>query len=355
MPGIPPSVIRELQYLLSTCIEFTTTTHLQTLFVDARVHPFGNSLPGADNRQQRVDNVIYHLHNRYLHDGSNALVNLLLVLAERYTDEYLGTQLYALSDRLRIILSEIPYADVERYLTAHAVEEISPPAQVNGFEQIIGVSNLKEIFWLQMGLKAATSVCRLLLDNGGRGSGFLVRNDLLLTNNHVLPTLQSASKAIVEFNYQYAYDGGIKPTTRYCLDVSQYKTNVALDYTLVRIEQDPSKASLKSWGCVDINTQAPPVLGEHVIIIQHPGGEPKQIAMTENYVKSISKPYLRYSTDTRPGSSGAPVFNDGWQVIALHHRSIDAHASVPGRGQKLNEGILISAIREDAGVMWPGG
>ncbi len=352
MPGISPSVMRELHRLLSTCQEFNTSTHLQTLFVDARLQPFGNSLPGADNRRQRVDNVIAHLHNRYLRDKTNALVNVLTVLAERYSDEYLGTQLYALSDRVKITQSDATFADAERYITASSAEATSQSTLTSGLEQIIGISNIKDILWLQMGLKAAKCVCRLLLDNGRRGSGFLVSDDLLLTNHHVLPTPQSAAHAIVEFNYQYDFSGSMKISTRYKLDATHFKTNIVLDYTIVRVIQEPAQTSLKTWGYVDINAQAEPVHGEHVIIIQHPGGEPKQIAMTENYVKSVSPPYIRYTTDTRPGSSGAPVFNDGWQVIALHHRSVIEQTSIRNRRQKLNEGILISQIRNDAGDFW---
>lgn len=38
----------------------------------------------------------------------------------------------------------------------------------------------------------------------------------------------------------------------------------------------------------------------------------------------IEKPgdFLHYRTDTAPGSSGAPVFNDQWQVVALHRAGV---------------------------------
>jgi V8-like Glu-specific endopeptidase len=353
MPGIPPSMLREMRRLLLTCPEFNTGLHLQTLFVDMRLQPFGSSLPIADNRQQNVDAAIAYLHNRYLRDGSNALVNLLTILAERYTDEYLGMQLSALADRSRILLSNVSLADAERYLIARSLTGTALESGETGYEQIIGISSLKNIIWLQIGLKAAQNVCRLLLDNGGLGTGFLVSRGLLLTNNHVLPTPQSAQNAIAEFNYQLDFKGVMKPTTRYQLDETQYKTNTALDYTLVHLKPDPAKKSLDEWGYSQVNTQADPIPGEHVSIIQHPGGEPKQIAMTDNYVKSISKPFIRYTTDTRPGSSGAPVYNDAWQVIALHHRSIDTFSAITGRTEKSNEGILLSQIRQDAGHFWP--
>ncbi len=355
MAGIPSNLMRELHLVLSTCREFETSRRIKTVFLNTRLNQFSRSLPDGDSLQDRIDNVIYHLYNHFLIDRSNALVILLEILAENYASEYLGIQLGALADRLRIVLSTVPYAAVERYLTAYPTEEATAGNPANEFEQIIGVSDLKEIMWLQTGLVAEKSVCRLLLTNGGLATGFLIGDDLLLTNNHVLPTAHSAEQAIAEFNYQYDYTGGMKPATRYQIDTSRFKTNIALDYTLVGVKKDPSKESLNTWGCVNLNTQAMPVEGEHVIIIQHPGGEPKQIAMTGNYVKTVSAPYIQYTTDTRPGSSGAPVFNDGWQVVALHHKSVNMAGGGSRSNQKLNEGILIENIREDAQNIWPGG
>ena len=31
---------------------------------------------------------------------------------------------------------------------------------------------------------------------------------------------------------------------------------------------------------------------------------------------------MHYETDTAPGSSGSPVFNDQWEVVALHHSGV---------------------------------
>jgi hypothetical protein len=43
------------------------------------------------------------------------------------------------------------------------------------------------------------------------------------------------------------------------------------------------------------------------------------------------------------------VFNDLWQVVAIHH------AAGPTIGKsRTNEGILMSAIRQDLGAHWPG-
>ena len=55
---------------------------------------------------------------------------------------------------------------------------------------------------------------------------------------------------------------------------------------------------------------------QRVVIIQHPGGGQKQIAIAHNLVTYFDDNSVQYLTDTMPGSSGSPVFNEAWEVIA---------------------------------------
>ena len=64
------------------------------------------------------------------------------------------------------------------------------------------------------------------------------------------------------------------------------------------------------------------LIGECLNIIQHPNGELKQVALRENQLKDILPQFLHYHTDTAPGSSGSPVFNDQWELVALHHSGV---------------------------------
>ena len=52
---------------------------------------------------------------------------------------------------------------------------------------------------------------------------------------------------------------------------------------------------------------------------------------------------MHYATDTQRGSSGSPVFNDQWEIVALHHASIRA-SEQDEFGGYLNEGIRTSRI-----------
>lgn len=226
------------------------------------------------------------------------------------------------------------------------------PFQELAHQQIIGINNLKQISWIQIGLRAARSVCRILTPNGF-GTGFLVGDALLMTNNHVIGTAELAAKSQAEFNYQQDESGGFLPAIRYELDPVNFHTNAALDYSLVRVRRDAKKVPLTNWGTVQLNANADPTPSEHVIVIQHPNGGYKQIVMTANWVIAAKPPVLHYTTDTMPGSSGSPVFNDSWHVVAIHHAGGHLHKDNHGSVRYVNEGVLMSAIREDAGSLWP--
>jgi Trypsin-like peptidase domain len=96
----------------------------------------------------------------------------------------------------------------------------------------------------------------------------------------------------------------------------------ALDFALVAVfpnsEQDG--LPLAPFGHLPlVETLGKAVVGEWLTIIQHPNGERKQVCVRENQLIRIEGDVLWYSTDTLGGSSGAPVLNNGWIVVALHH------------------------------------
>ena len=78
----------------------------------------------------------------------------------------------------------------------------------------------------------------------------------------------------------------------------------------------------------------------------------KQIALTYNYVLGLWAHRLFYQTDTKPGSSGSPVFNKDWKVVALHHKGQtmeNGGLQINENGDRMgaNEGILMKYILED--------
>ena len=88
-------------------------------------------------------------------------------------------------------------------------------------------------------------------------------------------------------------------------------------------------------------------IGINVNVIQHPGGILKMIAVRNNLLTHRTDRTLLYETDTLKGSSGAPVFNDSWEVIALHHYGAPSNERDENGNlipREINEGIRISRI-----------
>jgi V8-like Glu-specific endopeptidase len=252
------------------------------------------------------------------------------------------------------LLEEIPrhvtlaLSPVQRVLPAIGRWDLSVNLQP---ETLLHVNVLKQISWLQSGIEVSRSVCRVLTPKG-LGTGFLIAPNLLMTNHHVIPDADIARQSVAEFNYQQDITGKYLPSYRYRLNPQVFQTSPVgeLDYTILNIDPAAELPSLESWGRLELNSFADPIPSEHVVIIQHPNGGLKQIAVTANQVVKSNGHYLLYTTDTMPGSSGAPVFNDVWQVIAIHHAGIDRTGGVRSF---TNEGILMSAIKADAGNYWP--
>ncbi|MEW2355701.1 DNA/RNA non-specific endonuclease [Spirillospora sp. NPDC029432] len=215
-------------------------------------------------------------------------------------------------------------------------------------EKIINTVDYVGVRYLDAGVAAARTVGRVdIRDDGGRpagyGTGSLVSPALLLTNHHVLPDAGTARTSLIEFNYQDGADGRPLATTAYPLDPDRFfLADAELDFALVAVRAPAHELAAFGFNRL-IEAEGKAIIGEFVTIVQHPRGDKKQVALRENRIVDIPELFLHYAADTEPGSSGSPVFNDQWEVVALHHASVP----VPEReetGGFVNEGIRISRI-----------
>ncbi|MER2090356.1 MAG: DNA/RNA non-specific endonuclease, partial [Sporosarcina sp.] len=227
---------------------------------------------------------------------------------------------------------------------------IIDPRDGLAIERIIGRDDLFPISYLEAGLQAANPVCRIeIRDRIGRvlghATGFLVSPSLLLTNNHVLENFDTAQFSVAQFNYEVGLDLKERPIKTFRLTPERlFITDQKLDFTLVGIEEVSADGiNVSDFGFLPLIPQTGKgLVGECVSIIQHPSGAPKAVAIRENQIMDVFDDYIHYSTDTMPGSSGSPVYNDEWIVISLHH------AGVPDPKNRTefiaNEGVRISSI-----------
>lgn len=186
-----------------------------------------------------------------------------------------------------------------------------------GLERVLGRTDFLGVDFLEMAL--AISIRRAdqySVQTGADrrfGTGFMVSPRLLLTNNHVLRTERDALYSEVEFDYQYDRYGRLLPVVVYRLEPETFFiTSKELDCTLVAVREiSLNGIELKRYGWSPlIEAQGKALLGDSLNIVQHPKGEAKQIVLRSNQLVDLFDDFAHYMTDTDPGSSGSPVYND---------------------------------------------
>jgi endonuclease G len=211
-------------------------------------------------------------------------------------------------------------------------------------EKVVGEPDFLPGRWIRRARAAAEAVARIKRADGEFGTGFLVTPWLLMTNHHVLETADVAAGATATFRYEENDDDELQDTVRLALQPERcFVTSPVADLDLTLVAVAPTEDGQPpgaTFGCIPAQGKTGKALvGQPVNIVQHPDGRPRLIAIRHNLLLSVDDARtLTYSTDTRPGSSGAPVLNDRWELVALHHSSATT-AGIVG-----NIGIRASAI-----------
>lgn len=211
-------------------------------------------------------------------------------------------------------------------------------------------------------------VCRVDLQGEGKGTGFLVGSRAVLTNYHVIESLVKGIHTVQAFTCRFDYkmrDDGISVNKGTIYKVAELITYSPydradlkketqqpdannLDYGLLLLEGEPGnepiggKATGDPRGWITMpKTPYEFVTKSPLFIVQHPDKQPMKLALDTEAIIGLNGNGTRveYRTNTEPGSSGSPCFNQDWELVALHH-SGDTNW-VP----TWNEGIPINIIR----------
>ena len=239
-------------------------------------------------------------------------------------------------------------------------------------------------------------ICRVAVprDAGSEyGTGFLVGDETVLTNYHVvehaIKKTDGADRKNVRllFDYRTDPDGQtVSPGVEYKLvddeggwliDARPYDPadltarpiaeNVALDrpadhldYALLRVAGQPGKQQIGNKqvqnGAIRGNLPLPGAGRDYtddfdggkaaVFIFQHPRAEPLRLDWEKPAILGVNQNQTRvlYSVNTLGGSSGSPCFNAKLELIALHHAG---GKDWPAESRYLyNQGIPIGKIRD---------
>ena len=233
-------------------------------------------------------------------------------------------------------------------------------------ERIIHGDNLLSFAWLEAGVRAGIGVGRInirrydngqlkTLPNGGAaiysGTAWMLTRNLVITNYHVIearddnePDASSGDLRLQGENATVDFDYNADSMVGYTVKLASLEAaNADLDYAILRLKERvdrlPPARMPNQIKIIETDPQA-------VNIIQHPYGLSKKVAFRDNHLFESPYPKVRYFTDTEKGSSGSPVFNDRWQVVALHRASqlvndVLYQGKVTGW---VNEGIQLKAI-----------
>ncbi len=210
-----------------------------------------------------------------------------------------------------------------------------------------------DICFLDLARAASAAVGRVVRHNSVKGNGFMISDRLFLTNNHIIHDFEVARRSIVEFNYELDHQGSPKPTTKYTFSPDAFlmkSPEKELDFTIVAVGNNVSGiGELSDIGfCPLKGNEDKHSLGEFVNIVQHPGVEFKKIILRNNRLVAQSDEVLHYHAAMISGSSGAPIFNDRFEPIALHHYGVPSRIAFTQDGKpgpiQVAEGIRISAI-----------
>ncbi len=192
-----------------------------------------------------------------------------------------------------------------------------------------------------------------------QGTGFLVGPDLLLTAMHVFEPLDREPARVPE-SFKVFFDhhasaplslNGPVPTPVRCVRLAQdWRVTGAqsfeqdgkidlpdpqqqeamrkqLDFVLVRLNDEvglqpvsPSGGRIRSWVRLpDIHLPGKLARDERLVITQHPGGAPQCLDFGRFERVCPSNTRIFYSASTAPGSSGAPCFNQQFELVGMHN------------------------------------
>lgn len=252
------------------------------------------------------------------------------------------------------------------------VKSLPDPKQlreVQTQEAIVGVNDMVDFSFLAAGIKVGASVGRVVVprfENGKAiqttpgvpwtmlGTAWVIGPSLILTNHHVINARlnDEASASAADFDKQgqntiVEFDFDASNSVRKSIAVDRVvASSTDLDYAVLHLKADPSRPPL-SLNPERVTFGAASYIP--VNIVQHPRGLAKRVAFRNNLLTGADNEVIRYFTDTDFGSSGSPVCDDAWRVVALH-RGATYVSGVTYQGKStayVNFGSQIQAVLDD--------
>jgi Trypsin-like peptidase domain/MAP3K TRAFs-binding domain len=230
-----------------------------------------------------------------------------------------------------------------------------PIERGQGYEKVFGQESFDSLMWFRTAIERCRAVARVEDPfEKPMGTGFLVKGAdvhpnfppvVLVTNAHVIST-----------EYQMALHPDNARVTFRALEDSDVAYRVTrllwssppnqLDATVVELDGYPAAATRCPVGPKPQLPADPP---PQTYIIGHPGGMGEvMLSVRDNVLLDADDLRVHYRTPTLGGSSGSPVFDKFWNLIALHHSGLTRMSRLHGEQgtYPANEGIWFERIKQ---------
>lgn len=175
------------------------------------------------------------------------------------------------------------------------------------------LNEMSEMGWLVGGVHAPVCAGELFTSQVAPGfcTGFLVKDDILVTAGHCLQKTPCSDTSIV-FGFQMESGDSLAKVTKenifYCAEVIAQATsspeNRSPDYAVIRLDRLPERAGL------DYATGDGLKAEDRVAVIGYPSGLPMKIASDATVMSNVtSDSFFIANLDTFGSNSGSPVIN----------------------------------------------